>query len=1545
MQQTTLQESIRDHPQSKRVLATVERTEVETSEELEANFTPEDSRDIPTLLSDERTDVVKSDMITNQSIINQVELLDESTTEVPIVHSKTDVASVDYRAHSAKVTSEITASEHETAFTDHPKSVKHRAIPTTDSMKGIEVSVIQTSEKEQPLQAARRVSTVQAQQMFTESRPIQVTEVVTESTSDKYYPELVVATEVASKSVVEQKPYDCLEPYISEKENILQPASPIVQSKAEIQYELQESKEISSIFTHDKETELISKSDIKPVSVNSDFTEHIPLQVTSQETSEMESPLTIINLAETREAKSNQEHPLTTAITEEVLTSLTTDTEIVHRQRVEVQAQLLNDEFEQTDVSQVTVLEKVSEFEQDDKPAQFTAARSHTEHRSVVVESHQLPEHEDVLKQITPIQNVAIEQLMDGNKSIVVQTVEPLTTVKDIRHIEHITGQASVSRDHTQETTTSETHIFEGTSELLPIQKQFTTANMSVGDIERSIVITEIESAEKENTFNTIPNIEHQIELTSIAQVHKPLTREEVQSSQTVSDLIPLHYETLHVNIVDSISDQSIDVVETHPYDETQEIEQPKRLVGEQASPAVNVHKPLSVTIQESIERESILTGPSKAHQMYASTIPTHALHTTSVEETIAAQSTGIIENTEQTKQTARLTSTGLESSQVSVVLPYDTTESVHTYEASTWETAHVVSPDQLGTCVEEPVVYDSLSEMKMTLIQDKKNARLLVDELKSVIVEDIQYEDKERDLNTVPTATTEVTGCISENERQLVITQEVNTIETAKTFSNIPQLCEKAIVDITKPHVTNVHDITTYETLGGVVSDIFPKEEHAIEHISPQFAVDVQSTNTVERESILDASTYSKEQHAKYNISQTLSSAVIEETGHHGQTNEINKDARSEQFAALAYRENESFTTAHIETFDQTYVLEPIQSSREKTATISLDAHQSALISVNESVVTEGALAQVPSDQKKSAKQCSELLLNPVSVYDVEVLTNPEPFESIMESGNANLKPYNQDATHISDVIIYQSEEPLHIHATTQKNAQSQQSTPLVSAVTQEVRSLITTGDIIDQLNKCVQPAVLHSTQMSTITTDIQSFEQANILPTTTIKHNNAFANITEMSSVEQFQSTPIETLGTVTESKSVHERAKPDVDVLFTSVQSEITTKETVKSFDIPAAEQFRALKAHSISDAIVVQTVQAQVNDQLLESLPLRSEKAMPVILDLNIADQFETTIEQTPMEMASLGKDTKYAREITDSQYGVSHLETLSEEHVNDLPQFTRPVTSMAKPDVTIIEATNHIETIAAHSVKPLLEQTKIDQQATETSCTQTQHIAESYETTTSETAVVIESQNLSDETPRRASVNYDTFTNFVVEEISSTETTFDINTFSSEPHKSADLKPSEARHSVEVTEIQTSELNEDMNQEKQLECSAVLIAADNYDKANFENITVYQGRYCFVCVCLLYSFITSTLNIFMNNHLHFSLSSYIQIHTRRNQKLSQPTEQQIQLPKNNWKHQHKLSKIHQSSKTIRNQLKHVVVKLLLGPLQIHKLTMLKNIRNR
>lgn len=1451
MQQITLQESIRDHPQSKRVLATDEHTGVESNNELEAIVTPEESRDIPTLISDERTKSidVKPVPIESVAVKSQLELEIESTSEAPVVHLKSDVASVDYRVHSATVISEITASEHETAFKDHPRSVEHTAIITTDSMKGIEVSEIQTSETGQPLQATRPVTTAHANQMFTESRPIQVTEVVAEVTSDKYYPELVVATEVASQSVVEQKPYDCHEPYISENENILQPEAPIIQSEAEIQYELQQSKEISSIFTHDKETDLMYKLNIQPVSVNSNFTEHSSLQVTSQETSEMESPLTISHPTETLAAKSSREHPLSIAITEEVLPSLTTGTEISHRQPVKVQAQQLTDEFQQTDVSQVMVLEKVPEFKPNDEPAQFTATRSHIEFRSVVIESHQLPEHEDDLKRIISMQYEATEKLVDENKSIVVQTVEPMTTVEDIRHSEHITGQASVSRDHTQETTTSETHIFERTSELLPIQTQFTTAKISVGDIERSIVITEIESAEKENTFNTISNVEHQIELTSIAQVHRPLTREEVESSQTVSDLIPLQYKTLNVDVVDSMLDQSIDVVETHLYDETQAIVQPERLIGEKASPALDVHKQLSVSIQESIERESILTDSSKAHEMHATKIPTHALQLTSVEETVAAQSTGTIEKIDQTKQTAKLISTGHESSQVSVVLPYDTVEIVDTYDASTTGTAHLVSPDQLSTCVDETVVYDSIAEMKMPLMHDTSNARLLVDELKSVIVEDIQYADKEQDLKTIHTTSSAVTGSISENERLLVITEEVNIIQTANTFFGIPLLCGKAIVDITKPNVTNVQDIIAYETLDGIARDILPNEEHASEHITPQYAVDVQSANPVERESILETSTDSEEKYAKCNLNQTLSSAVIEETTNFGHTDIFNEDARSDQVAKLAYRENESFITSHIETIDQTNILKPGKSTEEKTATIGLDAHQSALISVNKSIITEEALAEFPCDRKQSAKPGSELLLNPLSVYDVQVFTNPEPFELIRKPENANLKPYTQEATHISDMIIYQNEEPMHIQTTKQNNAQSQESTPLLSAVTQEVHSLITTGDIIDQLDQSVQPAVVQSTHMSSFTTEIQSFEQANTINTTQIKHSNALTNITELSSVEQIQSTPLETLGTVTECQSVYKQGKPDVDSLCTSIQSEITTKETVKSFDISDVNQFRATQAQHESHAIVVQTVQSQVNDQLLEPLQIRSEIAMPVILEYNTVEQIETFVEQTPIEMTPLGEETKYARDVTDSQYGVTHRETLSEEHVIDLPQFTRPETSMAKPDVTIIEATNNIETIAAYSEKPLLEQKQIDQQATETSCTQTQHIAESYETTTSETAVFIESQNLSDETPRRASVNYDTFTNFVVEEISSTETTFDINTFSSEPHKSANMKPPETRHSVEVTEIQTSELNEDIHPDQQLEISAVLVSANNYDKANFEKITVYQGRYWFECVFL------------------------------------------------------------------------------------------------
>lgn len=1425
------------------------------------------------VLADEPFDTVTiaSEMLSNEPLHTSEHISHETVTDIrAAARAEQETANIDYQEHSANITTETIVSQRETSFEKTRPVVELTANLTTASVEGVEITEVLTTESEQPLlEQQRSTTTAQVKHILTESKPLEVTEVVAESTSTKYYPELVVATEVASKSVVEQKPYDCLEPFVSEREEALAPKMAAVSSEANINYELQESKEVSAVITHDKEVDLVQQFDVESAVVSSDITVHRSLQVTSQETSERETPLESQAITKTREAKPAQEQPLSLATTEEVTPSLSTDDSVV-QQPSTVRAQVLNDVHQSTDVSQVVAFEEISDLKAQENPAHSTATGSHTEHRSVVIESHQLPEHEEVLHDKVSTSAVAKNIQQDENKSIIVETVEALASVKDLTpDAEQTKAQATVARDQTQETIISETHIFENTTDLSPMQTQTTSAQAGFPEVQRSLDVTEIEINETEVSLAKFEPIEHRIEPKKPVQELKSLTREEVETSQTVAAITPTQYSATHGQLIEAVHELTVNVTETHLFGGTQDLVPNVPVSHVQASTAFNEQKSVSVSIQETVEHEDELVPKLESHTVSATVLSTHALQPAMVEETIPSQSTGNIDDVTPSMQAAKVNSSSLEASEVSMITPFDSLSDAPKISMTPTTTANVISDDQHSTRVHETVAYDSLTDLESTQELSGKTAVVTVDEMKSVLIQDTQTEEKTVEFVTKPTATTTGTSIMTDNVRQHVTTDEITTSQTTTDLSEKPLVSETAKLDVTHQHVSDVQDTQTFDTLEDDLPQRAPKMENVQAIVQQNYAIGVETTSEIEHEVNFEDYREVRDQHAKYNINKTLNTAQVEETVDHGITESI-PDTKIDQRASSIYSEVEPVMTSQIDVINQTDDIVTKSRAQTQTASVGYDENQSVVVSIDEAALKEDVFLEQPKIPLQKAVETHDGSFNVVSVQDNEVLATAVPLETITPSYNARVKQENQEQTQISEITVFEQEKPLELPSTKPYTAQKEQNYLLKSAVTEEVMPHSSTIDLHDLVTAPVQPSMVQTTSSSTTTTtEVQVFEHADDIAENIIEHVKAMKHFTELSSLEQIETNIIDTVTSLIKQEPTTKQAITDIDTLDIPTKTIITTKETVLSLKPTSREECTASVEHITNTAIMVETAQSEVHEQDFDAEQPKSLRAQPTVNEVHAFEQADTIPCDSTVTIDNLREERQHAKPITDSRFAVNNQETLSEEKVYDLPQLSSHKATQAKPGFTNIEATVQIETIAAHSIRPLQEPTHIDQQATETTYTRTQNIAESCETSTVESTVVLESHNLTDDTPRRVSVIFDTFENSVVEEIASNETTSELN-ISAEASKSAIVKPSDAMHSVEVTEIHTSELNDDFITDLNLQHTAVLTATDKYETANLETITVRKGRYQHVCVCFFNIHFNIKQHKTINIHLHFSL---------------------------------------------------------------------------
>lgn len=215
-----VQEKEDDHvpqvkPQSRKASISILSVEPYTTTETTTQSKTEEFLDLVQPHSvDAATQIISSEGI----IVQEVSLSEAKPTDLKILSPElTSNVEVSLNLQEAKIISEMTANEKEKTSKDYESPDLLQAKSLFIPQKSISILEIQEGVKEDNLEINKPV-TMKPKVKIDEIESIQVQEVQAAYKSGKYYPELIVPTEVATTSIIEQKQYVTEELLVSEKE-------------------------------------------------------------------------------------------------------------------------------------------------------------------------------------------------------------------------------------------------------------------------------------------------------------------------------------------------------------------------------------------------------------------------------------------------------------------------------------------------------------------------------------------------------------------------------------------------------------------------------------------------------------------------------------------------------------------------------------------------------------------------------------------------------------------------------------------------------------------------------------------------------------------------------------------------------------------------------------------------------------------------------------------------------------------------------------------------------------------------------------------------------------------------------------------------------------------------------------------------------------------------------------------------------------------------------------------------------------------------------
>lgn len=1216
--------------------------------------------------------------------------------EQPLVERKQATVEVDERLSVSMAFVDISESEQRLLTPDETKT----------TLASLKYSLLETSESSQPFINEQESVFIEDTKKTVSAKPV-------------FEPSDAVVTE-------DSYSMDTIQPLQQRKESKC--------TEASFSYQLQESTEVTSIESHDKETEFKTKPMLEEMKATRGYDVLRSVQITAQEISEKEDIFDITETLSSHKAQAIPSHALTSATVEEVETSLTTN-DVLHAIVPLTTPKVTSGELEETHVTETVPFEGFTDLKLSERPEQVIASEIFNKRKSIQVTTHDASEKEEHLDLKEKLKSQKATTVQDDTfKSVIIEEVETALTTSDVAPSLLYPTTAKLVSSNAEEMSVSEVIPFEGVKDLKKDERpEQIIANRSL-DIHRSVEISEQELSEKEDVFRSIKNLESHITPTMPKETLRSIIVEQVELSQVATDVNRLDQKLTTAKVINTELEQTV-VSELIPFEGIQDLKPKDRPTEALATEAYDICKSVQVLEQEIVEKEQKLDTIVNSGSHMASSIPAETFKSIMVEEVELSQVATDVTNQDQPTTTAKVTRSEMEQ-----------------------------------TFTSEVTSYEGLMDLKLGDRPAESVASSSYDIQKSLQITEQETADKEEQLDVLNKFDSHVATTVPGNMLKAIVVEET---QTSITTTDAPTHGTQQITaKLVRPECeqTSITEIGTFEDIVNLKLKDKPAEENATFTYGEQKSVQITEQETGEKEKSFEESGFVDTYTAALVPTDTLKSVVVEETEYSMVPVHITRDELKSIKAKEVREQFEETIISEVISFENVKTLKESDKPEENTAIKSIDVLRSIQITTQDTSEKEESFLTEQQDQQIGTTKLANVLesimveetLPSQSTGNITDKTVPTttaklissevketlvsettPYEDVMEIQQTE-KPEKKTANTILDLqksITVETSAISEKEATFQSKPNDTQIASVVrpdvknSIHVEETKSFVTTSDLTGQLRESVTAKLMSSEMFETKVSEIVSFE-----------------NVQDLSDM----------------SKTAAKKGQPIYDtqeaiVVQTSHLSEQETEILQSNNTIQLA---KLIPGHSLVSAIVEDV---QPNDSATGSVtPVRrSSKAQITCSEVTSRTTVEMTSYEGVNEMNSLIQpEQKIAESVLQEQ---TPLIITSDESIENEVEFAvRPdfITQSAKPftDHVALKTAVVQETESIPSINDL---GPVENKTFTAKVCQEQHD----ETKTTET-IVYETTNKYDRSTRpesrKAEQAFDEQTSVMVSTIDSTE---------------------------------------------------------------------------------------------------------------------------------------------------------------------------------
>ncbi|XP_062534344.1 titin-like, partial [Armigeres subalbatus] len=758
------------------------------------------------------------------------------------------------------------------------------------------------------------------------------------------------------------------------------------------------------------------------------------------------------------------------------------------------------DKFDETSVQETVVLESIAKYDEQAKPDEKTADTLVTTISELIVTEVVTEQKEKEGYSVDEIAKDHVAKVVpsDALKSISVQEVQTADVLGRILDTSMDTKTAIMTKEELEQTTTSETYIFEGLRQYNEDKPLGKVAAPNVEAI-NELLVTEVIAEQKEKEGYDVKDIASNYVAKEIpSHTLRSIQVEQVQLSDDVGHIPSQETQKSHAKTIDSEIEQKI-ISENVVLESTDTIIE--QVQPEQKSAEANIQPITELVITEVVAEQKEKEGYNVqdiASQYVAKSIPAHSLKSIQVEEVITSSATGDIISDDRSLSSAQIREDEHEQTTITqqVVL-----ENLELLEKSVQPEQKAAIPSMQPN--EELIVTEIISEQKETegynveeISKNYSAKQIPIDTLKSITVEEIQLADA------------------------------VGSIQVPETISTTASVRKNEFEE------TIISETLVYEELGKQLEKIVPEQKTADSSLLPNTELVVTEVVTEQKEKEgFDVHDIAKDYSAKPVTDGLMRSLIIEEvqtTDHLGDVAQITE----KQLATIKKDQFEQTTEAETMVYEAIDEVKESSKPDSKTAELLIQPNAEIIVTevVSEQREKEGYdIKEIAKDYV--AKAMPAKTMKSVTVEQVEVTEDISRMEKLdYTKQSAILSKDTLEQTVVTETLAFenitqQEQTSLPEQKKAESTLESMTGVTITEVVTeQKVNEGILSAAVDQQKAKLVPTDVLKSLTVEQIeplldATDVTSVEsrlskasvKTDELSVTSVTETTAFEGIKE--------------------------------------------------------------------------------------------------------------------------------------------------------------------------------------------------------------------------------------------------------------------------------------------------------------------------------------------------------------------------------------------------------------------------------------------------